>query len=151
MVGKRTPATTSHILVVSPAHGASARTARLLTKAGYLVDTAASFEEAIAHMARETPRLLVTDVRLGAFNGLHLAHRRHYENPELPSIVTHAVSDQVLEDKAKRVGAAFLVEARVLEYLPLLASLLLEPTAHIPSRAASTRPTPKRSAGGSPP
>jgi hypothetical protein len=50
----------------------------------------------------------VADVRLDAFNGLHLASCSHDEHPDIPVIITHAHSDAIFEAQARQYGAQFV-------------------------------------------
>lgn len=85
------------------------RTERVLSAAGHLVAAVSSFQEAKRLMYSVNPDLLIADVRLDAFNGLHLAVRSRLDYPNRPVIITQAWPDAVLENEAKRQGAAFVV------------------------------------------
>jgi DNA-binding response OmpR family regulator len=80
----------------------------MLSEAGHLVASVSSFADAQKLLASVTPDLLVTDLRLEAFNGLHLAIRSRMERPGMPVIVTSAWPDPVSETEAKRHGAEFV-------------------------------------------
>ena len=75
----------------------------------YLVVTASSFQEAQQLLHAVSPDLLIADIRLDAFNGLHLAVRSRFEHPSRPIIITHAFDDRVLESEARHLGALFIV------------------------------------------
>lgn len=81
----------------------------LLSKEGYVVAAAEGFPRAKELLSSFSPDLLVTDVRLGAFNGLHLAFRARLDYSTLPVIITDERYDSVLEQEATRLGAAYLV------------------------------------------
>src|SRR5206468_235239 len=85
------------------------RTEDLLSEAGYLVATAATFEHGTVLLTSLNPDLLVAEVRLGPFNGMHLAIRSRIDHPLLPVIITNATPDAVLETEARRHGAIFMV------------------------------------------
>jgi DNA-binding response OmpR family regulator len=97
------------ILLVAPEMKVLRRTEGLLSEAGFLVATAATFEHATVLLASLNPDLLIAEVRLGAFNGLHLAVRCRIDHPLVPVIITHATPDVVLETEARRHGAIFMV------------------------------------------
>jgi len=97
------------ILLVDADRALLKRTEALLSAEGHLVIAVSSFPEAKAHLYTVSPDLLVADVRLDAFNGLHLAARARLDYPNLPVIITHAWADPVLEREAQRQGAAFVV------------------------------------------
>lgn len=78
---------------------------RLLSEQGYLVATAPSFARAKELLDSVHPDLLITAVRLDAFNGLHLVIRTRRKQPLLPMILTDASLDPVLEAEARRQGA----------------------------------------------
>ena len=82
----------------------------LLSEAGHLVAAVTSFPEAKRLLDSVSPDLLIAGVRLGAFNGLHLAVRSRIDHPLLPVIITNAVPDPVLEAEAGRQGALFIVD-----------------------------------------
>jgi two-component system response regulator YesN len=54
--------------------------------------------------------VLITDVRLGAFNGLQLAVLARDQNPEIQLIVFSGFDDPVLRQEAERLGAVYLVK-----------------------------------------
>jgi DNA-binding NtrC family response regulator len=85
------------------------RTAVLLSDAGFSVAALSSFEDAKEELRSLIPALLVADVRLGAFNGLHLAMRSRVSRPGLPVVITHTWPDPVLEMEANRQNVAFVV------------------------------------------
>ncbi len=80
-----------------------------LSDEGYRVAAVSSFQLAKEALQSVWPDLLMADIRLGAFNGLHLAARSRLERPSLPVIITHACYDSVLETEAQRLGATFVV------------------------------------------
>jgi DNA-binding response OmpR family regulator len=86
----------------------------------YLVETLASvgydtiafehFEEARLHLAAGRPDLLLTDVRLGAFNGLQLALYAREKYKDVPVIVLTGYEDPTLRSEAVKWGAEFIVK-----------------------------------------
>jgi DNA-binding NtrC family response regulator len=121
----------SEILVVDSDGVAGASTSAALRAAGYNVITAASFREARGHIESGRPALLIADVRLGDFNGLHLAWHRHFNHPGMPTIITHAALDPTLKAEAKRLDALYMVKPlHERELLEAVANLL--EVSHIP-------------------
>jgi DNA-binding response OmpR family regulator len=96
------------ILVVDADLEALSSTESILDVAGYLATVTTSFAAAKKRMVLAPPDLLIADVRLGAHNGLHLAHRAKVWHPGMSTIITDAYPDPVLEDEAIRVGATYL-------------------------------------------
>jgi two-component system C4-dicarboxylate transport response regulator DctD len=98
------------ILVVDSDAATRLWTLSVLRFAGYRVTAIASFAEAKDHMRSACPSLLITDIRLGEFNGLHLAWHRYFDHPGLPTIITDSRFDRVLEAESKEVEALYLVK-----------------------------------------
>jgi DNA-binding NtrC family response regulator len=84
-------------------------TVALLEAAGYRVASASTFEDAKHLLASETPDLLITDLRLGPYNGLHLVLRSRSDHPDMAALVTSHFPDPVLEAEAQREQARFLL------------------------------------------
>ena len=61
-----------------------------LSAAGYVVTTAESAEQALAHFTVARPQLVVTDLRMGGMDGIALFDAIRAENPTLPVIVLTA-------------------------------------------------------------
>lgn len=99
----------SLILLVDADRAVLKKTEALLSAEGHLVVAVSSFQEAKRLLHSVSPDLLIAGVRLGAFNGLHLAARSRLDYPNLPVIITHAEADPVFEYEAKRQGASFVV------------------------------------------
>jgi DNA-binding NtrC family response regulator len=94
---------------------------RSFLEAGEDVVAHGSFED--ARRALHTTRFdaLVTDVRLGAFNGLQLAVIGRDTYPDIRLIVFSGFDDPVLRTEAEHVGATYLVKpvtgAKLLEII----------------------------------
>ncbi len=82
----------------------------ILQDAGFDTLTCSRFQDAKALLATTRPALLLTDVRLGAFNGLQLAFFARDHHPGLPIVVLTGYEDPTLREEAARTGATFLVK-----------------------------------------
>jgi DNA-binding NtrC family response regulator len=81
---------------------------RMLAAGGYIVDVCASFEDAKQAITMSAPDVLVTDVRLGAFNGLQLVILAKELHPQTIAVVMSAYDDVALRKEALQCGAAYL-------------------------------------------
>jgi DNA-binding response OmpR family regulator len=94
------------ILIVDPDSAAVAVAVRVLAKAGYRVAPVGSFDEAMRQVASDCPDLLVSALRLGAFNGLHVLFRCRAVYSAMPVVIVGAVRDH--SPDIERYGARFL-------------------------------------------
>jgi DNA-binding NtrC family response regulator len=69
-----------------------------------------TFESARRALRSESFDALLTDVRLGAFNGLHLAVEARNMHPDMRIIVFSGFDDPVLRSEAERIGALYMVK-----------------------------------------
>jgi two-component system response regulator YesN len=69
-----------------------------------------SFEKARQFLKDQSFDALITDVRLGAFNGLQLAVMARDLYPNIRLIVFSGFDDPVLRADAEQIGAAYLVK-----------------------------------------
>lgn len=81
--------------------------ASLVTAAGYEAVAASDVPAALQILADQAIDLLITDVRLDSFNGLHLIATA--VRP-IPSIVVTGFDDPCIEADARKFGADFLVK-----------------------------------------
>jgi len=126
-------------LVVDADAASRAAIERMLTSAGNLVTSVDGFEEGQQRLIYAPPDLLVTAVKLGAHNGLHLVLRARADHPEMPAIVVHTKRDEVLEAEATNAGATYLTapldEERFIELVDeLLAASASKPSSAVPRR-----------------
>jgi DNA-binding NtrC family response regulator len=81
-----------------------------LEHAGCIVTAFDRFEDAKRYLANETPDILITDVRLGGSNGLHLVVMSKMKHPEMIAVVMTGFDDVVLKKDAEAVGAHYVVK-----------------------------------------
>jgi CheY-like chemotaxis protein len=93
-------------LVVAPTPQLAATLLEWLTEAGHEVFLVTSFHAGKVRL-EHAPSVLISEIRLGDFNGLHLALRARTN--EIPSIVV-GNPDPVLEREAERLGVAYLTD-----------------------------------------
>lgn len=83
---------------------------RAFKRAGENVFVRDNFEDARDLIKRERFDVLLTDVRLGAFNGLQLAVLARDINPETQLIVFSGFDDPVLRKDSEALGAVYVVK-----------------------------------------
>ena len=95
------------ILIVDDDEPTRVGLAMLLEDAGYETITASTVPTAIKLLSDAHPDLLLVDIRLDEYNGLHLVAVR----PEpIPAIVLTGFADPGIEADARRLGAEFLLK-----------------------------------------
>lgn len=100
----------SLVILVDADVAALRHTEQILEGAGFTVMSVNSFAEARSLLASTAPELVIADIKLDAFNGLHLAALCALWHFETPFIATHDRYDRVLEDEAKRLNAIYVVK-----------------------------------------
>ncbi len=86
-------------------------------QAGLEVFSCRTFETAREKLLAAHFDVLVTDVRLGPFNGLQLAVIAHLKQPDMKIIVFSGFDDPVLRSEAVRLGAIYVVKPVSSEHL----------------------------------
>src|SRR4051795_12150 len=94
------------ILLVDPCAATTAAAEHALVGAGYRAAAVTTFDQAVRQVALDRPDVLISAIRLAAFNGLHLLIRIRAEHGDLPVIVTGHMSDFTTD--AARFGARFV-------------------------------------------
>ena len=135
------------ILIVDRDPHTRASLGRALSNEGYHVVTTTTFEDASAGLAVTKPDAIIADIRLGAYNGLHLVFRARGIFPDVVGIVTDITIDPVLEGEAAAAQVAYLLKP--LEHESLLALLDQRLRERPDPRPANARRWPrKRTADG---
>ena len=110
------------ILIVDDDEPTRTGLAMLLRDAGYDTVTAGTVPVAIKLLSDEHPDLLLVDIRLNEYNGLHLVAMR--QEP-IPAIVLTGFADPAIEADARRLGAEFLLKPVAPGVLTTLVNRLL--------------------------
>jgi DNA-binding response OmpR family regulator len=98
----------AEILVVSADSHVLSDRVNALRRAGFSARASSSFPDARRMLEKgPAPEMLVTDVRLGPYNGLHLVAVARVEFPRAFAIVIGA-ADHVLEVEASGLGARYV-------------------------------------------
>jgi DNA-binding response OmpR family regulator len=108
--GSRFPLLPSTALIVEPNVSDMALIKSALTSAGFIVTGTDNFKDAGALLIEAPPSMLVTEIRLGAYNGLQLAYRGKSVRPPMTIVLTSAYRDPVLQRDLERIGATFVLK-----------------------------------------
>jgi two-component system response regulator RegA len=129
------------VLLVEPSPADRAFFERALKAAGFRVTVTETFHDAREPLDAQPPQLLVTELRLGAYNGLHLVMRGKARRPDMKAIVTTEWSDHVLQAEAEGLGATFMPKpASEADFLAAVArTCFRHPDDHEPIRAPFER------------
>ena len=111
------PGMSKRVLIVEPRTEQAERLNRAIQSEA-LVTVANSFDHARTLLTSERWDLLVTNVRLGMYNGLHLVHLAAMMQLDLRSIVYSSIDLLSLTEDAHRAGAFFERSDRVAAALP---------------------------------
>ena len=109
--------TSQRVLLVDDEPGLLEALRIALTRAGLAVVACRTFDDAREKLLSEDFNVLVTDVRLGAFNGIQLAVIARNKAREMKIIVISGFDDPVLKEEASDLGASYLVKPITAEEL----------------------------------
>jgi DNA-binding response OmpR family regulator len=113
------------ILVLDDDEHALSGIVEMLREAGHHVTGAATYDAAKRLLALGTFDLLVSDVRLRAFNGLHLVMQSRTDHPEMAVIIVTGYDEPLMEIEASRYHAAFVRKPiKPAEFLKVVADSL---------------------------
>jgi DNA-binding response OmpR family regulator len=84
--------------------------AAMVSAGGYEVVTRSDFEAAKKYITETPPDILITDVRLGPYNGLQLAVVMRSACLQCPIVVLSAFDDPTLRAEASHVSAIYLAK-----------------------------------------
>jgi DNA-binding response OmpR family regulator len=113
------------ILVLDDDENALAGIVELLRDAGHVVTGAATYDTAKRLLTVSSFDLLIADVRLRGFNGLHLIRHSRLEHPDMATIIMTGYDVPMMEIEAGRYGAAFVKKPiKPREFLQTVATAL---------------------------
>ncbi len=127
----------SRVLVVDDQPEVMRLLVQFLVLEGHDVVGETEFEPARRFIDTTPPDVLVTDVRLGAYNGLQLVLHMRTARPDAPVVVLSAWDDAMLRQEAARLGAQYRTK-------PISRSELTEAIA----AAGRSRPPARKDAAG---
>ena len=96
------------ILVLDDDEHALAGIVELLRDAGYNVTAAATYDAGKRLLGLSSYDLLITDVRLRGFNGLHLVKQSRVDYPEMAVMIITGYEEPMMELEAGRYHAQFI-------------------------------------------
>jgi DNA-binding response OmpR family regulator len=97
-----------HVLVVDDDEAALAGLIELLRDAGHQATGAATFDAARRLLDIGHYDLLIADIRLRAYNGLHLVRLSRLLHPDMAVILMTGYPERSLEFEASRYGAVYM-------------------------------------------
>ena len=115
------------LLIVDPDRAFVDRLATIGTDAGFGVTAHLDFVAARTAIDRGEPSMLVANVRLGMFNGIHLAYIARHTHPGLCSLIYGAVNDALLAREAQVACAFYAPQSFVPALLPRFLTSALPP------------------------
>lgn len=98
------------ILILDDEPSIAALYAVALEDAGHEVVVCTGYEEARAYVKQDLPRGLLTDVRVGEYNGLQLAIFFRSLSPTGALMVVSGHDDVVIRNEVAQIGATFLLK-----------------------------------------
>jgi len=115
------------VLIVDDYPGVAEVIGAALQLRGYDVATTGDFQDARTQLLAARVDVLVTDVRLGQFNGLQLAVIARATWPTIRIVVISGFDDPVLKAEAVAVNAAYLVKPVLPEHIITTLQSMAEP------------------------
>lgn len=96
------------VLILDDDENALVGLAELVRSLDHDVTSSSSYEEAKTLLTTGSYDLLVTDVRLRGFNGLHLVMKVRGQSPDIAVIIMTGYDDSLMELEARRYNAHFI-------------------------------------------
>jgi two-component system, NtrC family, response regulator AtoC len=103
------PEVSGRVLIVQPDELARQDMTNALAAVGFIVTEASSFEAAKRVLDRAAIDVLLTELRLGKYNGLHLVIRAQSVRADVVAVIISPTADRVLQREADALGATFVL------------------------------------------
>jgi DNA-binding NtrC family response regulator len=110
------------VLIVEPYESFASQLVVLSRDAGWEPVTCQTFEIARHRLEAEQPAMIVTNVRLGLYNGIQLCYLAKRSDPETPVIVYASQKDLGLAADTQQAGGFFERQAFIPHSLPAFLS-----------------------------
>lgn len=104
------PTAIATALIVEPNLVQAVAIASALTESWFNVTIADTFQKARTALTGGPPAVLVTEIRLAEYNGLHLVIYGKSIRPEMAALVMSSEPDSVLESEAEALGATYMIK-----------------------------------------
>jgi DNA-binding NtrC family response regulator len=104
------PMVSASALVVERTVADALSIASVLTASRFHVTVAETFMKAKTRLSAQPPSVLLTEIRLAEYNGLHLVLRGKSIRPDMAALVLSTVADSVLQADAEAMGATFVLK-----------------------------------------
>jgi DNA-binding response OmpR family regulator len=111
------------VLLVEPDNNTRALLTSALQGAGVNAVAVDDFHSAKHVLQSHPPDVLITEIRLGAYNGLHLLLRAKSAHRALIAFVTARNADPVLKREAEQLGATFVVKEGDQQWIAALVAM----------------------------
>jgi DNA-binding NtrC family response regulator len=112
---------TSTALIAEPSQTFRSLLETIIETAGWHVVGRSALEEARKDISERAPSVVVTSLKLGSFNGVHLCYLAKLANP-LAVCIVYGEADRA--EEAQRAGAIYVDQQSIREALPeILASM----------------------------
>jgi len=102
--------TGKHLVLIDDDEGLLEVMSKWFKLAGFQVTRFNQFTDAKRYLSGAHADVVITDVRLGAYNGLQLAILAKLEDPSIVAIVLTGFDDPVMRKEAENAGVEFLVK-----------------------------------------
>jgi DNA-binding NtrC family response regulator len=102
-------------LIAEPSQAFREPLEAIIEEAGLLVIARSSLEDARKDISEHAPGFVLTSLKLGSFNGVHLVYLAKLANP-LAVCVVYGEPDRA--EEAQRAGAIYVERQRIRESLP---------------------------------
>ena len=99
-----------HILLVDDDKAVLRLVQDMLNGSAHTVVALSAFQAAKDYLSLNVPDVIITDVRLGDFNGLQLVILAKRLNPATRAIVMTGYDDPSIHNEADRLGATYLIK-----------------------------------------
>lgn len=93
------------ILILDDEKGLCDQLKKYFRKRGYTVFAVTNGKEALSVLKKESPQILVLDIRMDGVTGLDVLKKAKEDNPKVKAVMITGLDDEATKNQAKQLGA----------------------------------------------
>jgi len=93
------------ILILDDEKGLCDQLKKYFRRRGYTVFAVTSGKEALSVLKKESPQILVLDIRMDGISGLDVLKKAKEDNPKAKAVMITGLDDEATKKQAKQLGA----------------------------------------------